>query len=650
MVDDTASDGFGSDSAHTRRRFMQGLGTIGVAGGTLTARVSGKGRGGSPQNDNEGMDRPPGLEDSETYTAEWLQFLVEKAMPQEGLNAWVPTDSFDTSSFARVDRFPQDFGAIDKRDLSLIAARNEQVSGQLAVLSDEPIDNLSYSVSGLASGAGDQISADDVEVRYVGYVPIENAHSEYVWSATFEEVADDPLGTRNPDLVGDPLLEVDRVAVPEYEAQPIWFTIDIPDDTSAGTYEGMITVEASDQGSVEYDLELDVYDVAVPDPADYEFYLDIWMNANAIAAEHSVNPKANCVRPWSRHHWELIEAYMRDMAKRGQKSITTTIIHEPWQREWLGGKWRPQTEIGYESMVEWRYDGQEWSFDFSIFDRFVETGLEQGMGPDISAYSMLVFRGEQRITYVDEREGERIVWRGEAGDPFWQEAWTAFLDAFEPHLEEQGWLEQTYIAFDERPEELMAEVVDLLEDVAPVFADRLHIAGSMDVEDIAHNLAPHYGELPINPDVVERRRENGEITTFYTAGGQAHPNTFSFSPPAEARMLPWISALNTLDGYLRWAYNSWPRDVYENPVFRYVQGDEYFVYPGEDGPVSSLSWEQLTEGIEEYELVHQLRAQSDGDTEALEEALELATRDRDAREKDLRDIVRAKEIVLDELS
>lgn len=651
MVDGTTSDGSGGDSTPTRRRFIQGLGAAGIASGTVTARVGGRNRDRTPsQSGNGGQNGVSGLGGAESYTSEWLQFLVEKAMPREGLNAWIPTDSFDTSSFSRVPRFPQEFGDVTRRDLSLFSARNEQVSGQIAVLSDEPISELSCSVTDLESGTGDRIAAENVEVRYVGYVPIENAHSEFSWSATFEEVTGDVLGTRNPDLVGDPLLEVDGVSVPEHEAQPIWFTFHVPDDAAAGTYEGSITVEAGDQETVQYDVALDVYDVGVPDPADYEFYLDIWMNANAIAAEHSVNPQANDVEPWSERHWELIEAYMRDMARRGQKSITTTIIHEPWQREWLGGEWRPQTEIGYDSMVEWRYDGESWSFDFSIFDRFVETGLEQGMGPDIAAYSMLVFRGEQRITYVDEREGERVVWRGQAGEPFWRESWTAFLEAFQPHLEEKGWLEQTYIAFDERPAELMTEVVDLLEAAAPVFTDRLHIAGSMEVEDIAHNLALHYGELPVEQDIVDRRRENGEITTFYTAGGQSHPNTFAFSPPAESRMLPWISALNDLDGYLRWAYNSWPRDVYENPVFRYVQGDEYFVYPGEDGPVSSLAWEQLTEGIEDYELVHRLREQSDGDSQELREALQLATRDRDAREKDLRDIVRAKRIVLDALA
>ena len=650
MVDDTTKQAGRIDSSQTRRRFLQGVGVVGVSGRTLRDREPEKERGRGPPDEGDPGPRGPPERSDPSATPEWLQFMVEKAIPETGLTTWVPTGSFDTSSFARVDRFPRTFAGADVEELALVAARNEQASGQIAILSSDPITELSCSVGDLTAGAGEQISGDAVDVRYVGYVPIANAHSEFSWSATFEEVADDPLVTRTPDWVADPLLEVDTVGVPAYEAQPVWFTVDVPADVAPGTYEGTITVQTADQGSVEYALTVEVNDVTLPDPENYEFYLDIWMNANAIAAEHAANPTSDGVEPWSDRHWELIEAYMQDMAKRGQQSITATIIHEPWQRSWLNGIWRPQTETGYESMVKWSYDGEEWSFDFSLFDEFVKTGIEQGMGPDIAAYSMLVFRGPQRITYHDESEGDRVVWRGEAGDPFWTEAWTAFLEAFEPHLESKGWLDRTYIAFDERPAELMQEVVDLLRDVAPFFEDRLHIAGSMDVEDIAHNLAANYGHVPIDRDVIDRRRENGKITTFYTAGGASHPNTFSFSPPAEARMLPWISARNHLDGYLRWAYNSWPSDVYVDPTFRYVQGDEYFVYPGEDGPVSSIGWEQLTEGIEDYELIHALREQAGGNVGPLEDAFELATRDRDAREKNLQDIVEAKEIVLEELT
>ena len=66
------------------------------------------------------------------------------------------------------------------------------------------------------------------------------------------------------------------------------------------------------------------------------------------------------------------------------------------------------------------------------------------------------------------------------------------------------------------------------------------------------------------------------------------------------------------DGFLRWAYNSWP----ENPMIdsRYIKwpaGDTYFIYPG---PLSSVRFERLREGIQDYEKIRILREELDQST------------------------------------
>jgi hypothetical protein len=131
----------------------------------------------------------------------------------------------------------------------------------------------------------------------------------------------------------------------------------------------------------------------------------------------------------------------------------------------------------------------------------------------------------------------------------------------------------------------------------------------------------------------------------------AHPNNFMISPAVEARMLPWFSAKYNLDGYLRWAYNSWPENVYGLPVYKYVEGDEYQVYPGPEGPVSSIRWELLKDGIEDYELIRTLREKYQGnDNDSLLQAIEIAVRNQDGREKDVNDIVKARDMIVRALS
>lgn len=68
-------------------------------------------------------------------------------------------------------------------------------------------------------------------------------------------------------------------------------------------------------------------------------------------------------------------------------------------------------------------------------------------------------------------------------------------------------------------------------------------------------------------------------------------------------MLPFLAAQGGYDGFLRWSYNDWTDDPFTSPEWStWPTGDIFFVYPGDKGPVSSLRWEQLREGIYDYEL------------------------------------------------
>ncbi|MBA7623814.1 hypothetical protein ES703_31213 [subsurface metagenome] len=578
----------------------------------------------------------------------YLKERVVSILSEEGLNVWVPGGSFRKSHLIRVPRFPKNIDKSEISELELEGVRNEQISAQLAVASTNPIKNLHASVSDLTSPDGENISSGNVKVRFVKYLPVVSKPIE--WGATVEEVAGPGVsGDRNPDVVGDPLLEIESINVLGLRAQPIWFTFRIPKGTKSGIYSGTITISANGHESIEYKIKLKIHNIVIPDPENYKFHLDIWMNYNAIAALHNV-------LPWSDEHWDLIKEYMKDLASLGQKVIGVTIVDEPWQIDWFG--WRPQTEIGYESMIKWQYENEKWSFDYSIFDRCVESGLECGLGPWIGAYSMLVFRGKQRITYYDVDMGEEVVEYMDAGSNRWKEAWTAFLNDFIQHLNEKGWLNQTAISFDERPAELMEEVQKLVNEVAPEFENQLRVAGSPDVSPYSFDLSIYYEFLPgqaLAPEgidkLIKKRIEEGRITTFYVCGTPPHPNNFVFSPAVESRMLPWFASKYKLDGFLRWAYCSWPRNVFENPAFKYVEGDEYQVYPGTSGPISSIRWELLKEGIEDFELVTRLRKKLKGnDNEALNYALELATRNPDARNKDIKDIIQARDIIVKELT
>jgi len=96
-------------------------------------------------------------------------------------------------------------------------------------------------------------------------------------------------------------------------------------------------------------------------------------------------------------------------------------------------------------------------------------------------------------------------------------------------------------------------------------------------------------------------------TTYYTCCVEGYPNTFTFSPPAESAWLGWYAAAKGFNGYLRWAFNCWNKTPLQDTRFRtWSAGDTYLVYPG---PRSSIRFERMTEGIQDYEKIRLLKQQ-----------------------------------------
>lgn len=605
---------------------------------------------------------------------EWVRLGVEEAFDGAGFDAdgfqpWIPTGEFAASSLVRLPRFPSSIDGDDRRHLELTAVRNEQQSAQIAVTTTERVTGLECVASEL-SGEGRRIPAENLTTRFVGYVPVQRTLSEMTWSATLEGVAGDCVsGTRRPDVVGDPLLERPAVDVPPYQTQPIWITVDVPADADPGAYSGQITVTADGHDPVEFDLELTVREPVLPETDAFDFHLDAWMCPDGVAQEYDVEA-------WSAEHWSLLERYFEDLATRSQAAVTTTLVEDPWIVDWLEGSRRPTTENGYSSMVDWEYDGETWSFDFSVFDRYVETARSAGVGPRIHAFGFLGFRPPERLEYYHTGEGERTEEQVDVGGDRWRRAWTAFFYDFVGHLRDRGWLDDVWLAVDERDEAVLETAVAFLEETAPRFADRLSIAGSKDGSPYADDLSLNTLYVPdvpfdyekssidesdlgssaddndvLSPDAVVERRRDGRTTTFYAAGTPSHPNRLAFSPAVESRLLPWVAAKNRYDGFLCWSYTSWPVDVFSNPTFQYVQGDEYFVYPGSDGPLSSIRWELLREGIEDYELFRATGGEEfAGNDEPMHDAVAAVTAELDGRSADLTAVPQARAALVDALT
>ena len=234
--------------------------------------------------------------------------------------------------------------------------------------------------------------------------------------------------------------------------------------------------------------------------------------------------------------------------------------------------------------------------------------MECGIKKQINCYTMVPINN--KFSWYDEASSETVVQELIPGTNNYEDLWRGFLVDFKGHLKEKGWLDITTLALDEREEEEMTRLFSFLEETAPGF--KISMAGFYyeDINSSIYEFSSNWrdgGRIPA--EAIKSRKESGLITTYYVACGIPKPNNFTFSPPSESCYEGWIAAAMGFDGFLRWAYNSWP----ENPLIdsrynKWPAGDTYMIYPG---PLSSVRFERLREGIQDYEKIRIIRNELD---------------------------------------
>ncbi len=476
-------------------------------------------------------------------------------------------------------RYTQDIPPVIVKKTNWLATgwKNEKIHTQLVVFSKRNINDLKISVSDLLNNEGNIISKDNISTGFV----------QYVMTDEFK----DGCGHRKAEnfdssMVADIInTNLNSINVEKNTTQPVWLTISIPETAYTGNYNGTIKVFADK----EYDLKisLNVIDRTLPSPKDWSFQLDYWQHPAAIARVHNL-------KLWSDEHFEQMRKYYTMLANAGQKIITAAIVDEPWGH---------QTYDDFPGLIQWtkKKDGT-WHYDYSLFDKYIDFVMSCGIKERINCYSMVPWK--IAFKYYDEKFEKDTVFKEAIGTPAYNKYWGTMLKNFTKHLKEKGWFEITTIAMDERPMKAMKSVIALLKTIDPNW--KVSLAGDYHPEieeDIFDYCVASRWTFP--NEVLTKRKQQGKTSTWYTCCTEKYPNEFTFSAPDEAVWTGWYTAATEMDGFLRWAYNSWTKDPLKDSRFiTWPAGDTYQVYPG---PLTSIRFEKLIEGVQDFEKINILR-------------------------------------------
>lgn len=469
-----------------------------------------------------------------------------------------------------------------KKDINLTAWKGERVSAQLVVWTPEALDNLSFIVSDLTSGK-ETISKDNVRTGFVRYVMTDELNKDGKGGCGYRKSSD-----YDSTLVADPIDHIaSTLTVPTNATQGGWISVRVPQQVKAGKYTGTVTVKDGDKVLSELKLAVNVKNRTLPASTEWAFHLDLWQNPYAEARYYNVEP-------FSKEHFDRMRPDMQNYVDAGGKVITASIMHKPWNG---------QTYDPFESMVTWlkKADGT-WYFDYTVFDKWVEYMMSLGVKKQINCYSMVPWR--LSFQYFDQASNSFKYLDVKPGEAAYDEFWGNMLTSFAKHLKEKGWFDITHISMDERPMKDMLATLKVIRKADKDF--KVSLAGTYHDELVKelHDYCIAIGEK-FPAEVIKSRKEAGQVTTYYTCCTEPRPNTFTFSAPAEAEWLGWFAAKENLDGYLRWALNSWVKNPLQDSRFTaWAAGDTYMIYP--EGR-SSIRFERLIEGIQSYEKIRILK-------------------------------------------
>lgn len=473
--------------------------------------------------------------------------------------------------------------ATDGSKLRLKAWRGERVSAQAVLWTRDGIGNASVT-PGVLKGRSGEMPATAISAGFVRYVMTDELNKD----------GNGGCGERPDKTQWDSLLVADaigighRLDIEPCSTRPLWLTVRVPHDAAAGIYDGSLTVHGGDGEMLSLSYSIEVLDRTLTDPAGWHLDVDLWQNPYAVARCYGVPL-------WSDAHLNAMRPIMRMLADAGQRSITASIMHKPWNG---------QTYDHFDSMVgkTLLLDGT-WHYDYAVFDRWVTFMMDEcGIDGRINCYTMIPWN--LSFDYYDQATARVKCVKAKPGDETYGDYWTAFLRDFAGHLREKGWFDKTYISMDERPLETMIEAIKVIKAADPEY--KISLAGNYHDEiqaDLDYLSIPYGQDYP--PEVLGQRRERGQISAYYTCCTEAFPNLFTFSPPAEAAWTALHAVAGGYDGFLRWATMSWPANPLQDSRFRtWAAGDTYCIYPG---PMSSLRLENLIQGLQDCEKIRILR-------------------------------------------
>lgn len=345
-----------------------------------------------------------------------------------------------------------------------------------------------------------------------------------------------------------------------------------------GTYSGTVTLSAGSE-SATIAVSLRVHRATIP--AKGHLKVTNWFSLDNMATHHGL-------KPWSPAHWTMIRKYAELMRRNRQNMF-----------------WVP---LGYIAARKGK-DGR-WRFDFARWERTIRTFLSAGL-TWIEGGHLAGRKEWDSPRYNVTGQGEML-----ATDPEGFAYLGALLTEIRKLVERNGWKARYVQHLADEPHGADVPDYRVLAAIARKFLPGVPLIDAIQNTGLGGALDIW---VPLNSQYEQQRegwelhRSFGDEIWHYTCcvPGGRYLNRLLDQSLLRPRLLHWGNYFYDLDGFLHWGLNH-GRQPFEMSVVghggnnKLPAGDTHTVYPGTDGPWSSMRFEAMREGLEDYELLLQV--------------------------------------------
>ena len=327
-----------------------------------------------------------------------------------------------------------------------------------------------------------------------------------------------------------------------------------------------------------------------------------WFHVDCIANWY------NC-EVWSEKLWKLLERYLENYAAHNINMILTPLWTPPLDT-------REEGERRTVQLLDIRLKNGKFEFDFSKLKRWIDLCRSKG----IVYFEMVHFFSQwgarscpKIMVEIDGKPEKMFGWHTAADCLEYIDFLNGVIPALEDFLAGEDLLQNVYFHISDEPE---IKHLDSYRRAVTLIKDQLRdfpiIDAMSDLEffrqGVVNTPVPSVKALDKFVAAGQKR-----LWTYYFCGNwELTPNRFFTMPLGRVRIIGVIAFLYDLEGFLHWGYNFWNSDFSRFPVNPFITtdadnafpaGDAFLVYPGKDGPLDSLRYEALMEGMQDHRLL-----------------------------------------------